>query len=37
MLKIWLPKRPAEEAMQKSNFWDVKKQASRYKEATFGM
>ena len=23
--------------MQRSNFWNVKKQASRYKEATFGM
>ena len=24
MLDIWLPKRPAEEAMQRSNHWDAK-------------
>ena len=31
MLSIWLPKRPAEEAMQKSNHWDAKLQLSEYK------
>ena len=37
MLKIWLPNRPVEEAMQKSYFWNAKKQASRCIEATIKM
>ena len=31
MLKIWLPNRSVEEAMQKSNHWDAKLQLSEYK------
>ena len=37
MLEIWLPNRSVEEAMQKSNHQDAKKQPSRCKEATIKM
>ena len=37
MLELWLPKRPAEEAMQKSIHRDAKKQPSGCKDTKIGM